>query len=116
MRTIADIIASFRATAAELEAAIAPTPGCSTVASHNWIVLDQYGQPCLFDVQHWAGKKFKATVIGKTLPNRANRWERDSAETLAKAVNGSAVFWQDATAAKAAEYRAHIELLEKEDA
>lgn len=112
MTTAADIIADFAKTAAELEAAVAPNPYCSTVASHNWIVLDQYGQPCLFDVQHWAGRQFKATVIGKTLPHRANRWEREAAETLAQAVNGTAVLWQDATAAKAAEYRAQIAELE----
>jgi hypothetical protein len=111
MTTTADLIANFAKTAAELEAAIAPNPYCSTIASHNWIVLDPYGQPCQFQTEREGGKT-RATVIGKTLPHRANRWERDAAETLAKAVGGTAALWQDATAAKVAECREQIAFLE----
>ena len=112
MTTTANIIAEFAAIAAELEAAIAPTPGCTTVASHNWIVLDCYGQPCEFSVERVGHKQHKATVTGKTLPHRANRWEREAAETLAAVVGGEAVYWQDAAAKKAAEYREQIAFLE----
>lgn len=106
MTTHADLIKTFTEAAEELEAAIAPTPGCTTISSHNWIVLDPYGQPCQFDVQHLGGKTSKATVVGKGMPHKVNRWEKKAAEEIAAQLGDCSIaFWQDAAAKKAAEYR-----------
>jgi hypothetical protein len=112
MTTAADLVKAFTAAAEELEAAIAPTPGCTMVSSHNWIVLDPYGQPCQFDVQHFGGKTRKATVIGKGMPHKVNRWEREAAAAIAAQIGDCSIaFWKDAAAAKAAEYRELIDFV-----
>jgi hypothetical protein len=112
MTTTADLIRTFTAAAEELEAAVSPTRGCTTVSSHNWIVLDPYGQPCQFDVEHLGGKTRKAIVVGKGMPHKVNRWEREAAATIAAQIGDCSIaLWQDATAAKAAEYRELIDFI-----
>lgn len=111
MTNYADIIKTFTEAAEELEAAIAPTHGCTVISSHNWIVLDPYGQPCKFDVQRLGGKTCKATVIGKGMPHKVSRWEKKAAEEIAAQLGDCSIaLWQDVTAQKAAEYRGMIEL------
>ena len=51
------LIADFRATAEEIEARLAPS-GCTVIASHNWIVIDDFG-PLTFTVTP-EGKKHRA--------------------------------------------------------
>lgn len=111
MNTHADIIKTFIEAAEELEAAIAPTTGCTVISSHNWIVLDPYGQPCKFDVQRIGGKTCKATVIGKGMPHKVSRWEKKAAEKIAAQLGDCSIaHWQDVTAKKAAEFRDMIKL------
>lgn len=112
MTITTDLIKTFTTAAEELEAAIAPTPGCATVSSHNWIVLDLYGQPCQFDVEHLGGKTRKATVIGKGMPHKVNRWEREAAAAIAEQIGDCSIaLWQDAAASKAVEYRELIDFV-----
>lgn len=93
------ILADLKATLAELESAVAPTKGCAMVEGQGWIVLDPYGQAMKFDT---TGKL--ATVTGKVLPHRANRWDRGAAQSIADQLGECTIaHWKSATAAKVKE-------------
>ena len=105
----ATLIADFRAAAAEIEARLAPS-ACATVASHNWIVLDDFG-PMIFTLTP-EGKKHRATCTGHGRAHKANRFTKADAERLARACNARAAFWADAAREEAATLRRHIVTLE----
>jgi hypothetical protein len=107
--TAATLIADFRAAADEIEAILAPT-ACATVASHNWIVVDDFG-PMTFTLT-LEGGKHRATCTGHGRAHKVNRFTREDAERLAQACNARAVFWRDAAEAEAATLRGHIATLE----
>ena len=105
----ATLIAAFRAAVDEIEARLAPS-ACATIASHNWIVLDDFG-PLTFTLAP-EGKKHRATCTGHGRAHKVNRFTRDDAERLARACNARAVFWADAAREEAATLRRHIATLE----
>ena len=105
----ATLIAEFRAAADEIEARLAPN-ACATIASHNWIVLDDFG-PLTFTLTP-EGKKHRATCTGHGRAHKVNRFTREDAERLAAACNARAAFWADAARAEAATLRGHIATLE----
>jgi hypothetical protein len=107
--TAATVIADFRAAADEIEAILAPS-ACATIASHNWIVLDDFG-PMSFTLTP-EGRKHRATCTGHNHAHKVNRFTRDDAERLAKACDARAMFWRDAAIAEAATLRRHIATLE----
>lgn len=103
------LIANFRAAAEEIEARLAPS-ACATIASHNWIVLDDFG-PLTFTLTQ-EGKKHRATCTGHGRAHKVNRFKRDDAERLARACSARAAFWADAAREEAATLRRHIATLE----
>ncbi|MCL7465548.1 hypothetical protein [Phaeovulum sp. NW3] len=105
----ATLIADFRAAADEIEARLAPS-ACATIASHNWIVIDDFG-PLTFTLTP-EGKKHRATCTGHGSAHKVNRFTRQDAERLAAACNARAVFWADAAREEAATLRSHIAALE----
>ncbi|WP_375568418.1 hypothetical protein ABWH93_12410 [Seohaeicola saemankumensis] len=105
----AALIANFRAAADEIEARLAPS-ACATIASHNWIVLDDFG-PLTFKLAP-EGKKHRATCTGHGSAHKVNRFTREDAEHLATACNARAAFWADAARGEAATLRSHIAMLE----
>jgi hypothetical protein len=107
--TIATLIADFRATAEEIEAHLAPS-ACATIASHNWIVVDNFG-PLTFTLTPEGGKH-RATCTGHGSAHKVNRFTREDAERLAAACDARAAFWADAAREEAATLRSHIATLE----
>jgi len=103
------LIAEFRAAADEIEARIAPT-ACATIASHNWIVIDEFG-PLTFTLTT-EGKKHRATCTGHGRAHKVNRFTQQDAERLARACKARAAFWADAAREEAATLRRHIATLE----
>ncbi|MGS4947787.1 hypothetical protein ACVDG3_20110 [Meridianimarinicoccus sp. RP-17] len=108
-QTAATLIADFSAALAEIEAILAPS-GCATIASHNWIVVDDFG-PLRFTLTPEGGKH-RATCTGHGRAHRVNRFTREDAERLAQACNARAMFWREAAEAEAATLRDHIATLE----
>ena len=80
----ATLIADFRAAAEEIEARLAPS-ACATIASHNWIVIDDFG-PMTFTLTP-EGKKHRATYTGHGRAHKVNRFTQHDAERLARACN-----------------------------
>jgi hypothetical protein len=110
MTTIAaTLIADFRAAAEEIEARLAPS-ACAMIASHNWIVIDDFG-PLTFTLTP-EGKKHCATCTGHGRAHKVNRFTREDAEHLARACKARATFWADAAREEAAMLRRHIATLE----
>jgi hypothetical protein len=107
--TAARLIAEFRATTEEIEARLAPS-ACATIASHNWIVLDEFG-PLTFTLTPEGGKH-RATCMGHGRAHKVNRFTKADAEHLAHACNARAAFWADAAREEAATLRRHIAALE----
>ncbi len=107
--TAATLIADFRAAAEEIEARLAPSP-CVTIASHNWIVIDDFG-PLTFTLTS-EGRKHRATCTGHGRAHKVNRFTREDAECLACACNARVAFWADAAREEAATLRSHIATLE----
>ena len=107
--TAATLIADFRAAAEEIEACLAPS-ACTVIASHNWIVIDDFG-PLSFTVTP-EGKKHRVTCTGHGRAHRVNRFTREDAEHLARACNARAAFWADAAREEATTLRSHIATLE----
>ena len=105
----ATLIADFRAAAEEIEARLAPS-ACATIASHNWIVIDDFG-PLKFELTPEDGKH-RATCTGHGSTHKVNRFTREDAERLAAACNARAAFWADAAREEAATLRRHIAALE----
>ena len=105
----ATLIADFRAAAEEIEARLAPS-ACATIASHNWIVIDDFG-PLTFTLTPEGGKH-RATCTGHGSAHRVNRFTKPDAERLARACNARAEFWADAAREEAATLRSHIATLE----
>ena len=105
----ANLIANFRAAAEEIEARLAPS-ACATIASHNWIVIDDFG-PLTFTLAP-EGKKHRATCTGHGRAHKVNRFTKADAERLARACNARAEFWADAAREEAATLRSHITTLE----
>lgn len=105
----AALIANFRAAAEEIEARLAPS-ACATIASHNWIVIDDFG-PLTFTLTPEGGKH-RATCTGHGSAHKVNRFAREDAERLAAACNARAAFWADAALEEAAALRSHIATLE----
>ena len=105
----ATLIADFRAAADEIEAHLAPSDS-ATIASHNWIVIDEFG-PLTFTLTPEA-KKHRATCTGHGRAHKVNRFTREDAERLATACNARAAFWADAAREEAAKFRRHIATLE----
>lgn len=105
----ATLIADFRTRADEIDRLLAPT-GCATIASHNWIVIDDFG-PLTFTLTP-EGKKHRATCSGHGSAHKVNRFTREDAERLATACNARAVFWADAAREEATTLRKHIETIE----
>src|SRR6056297_947837 len=103
------LIADFRATAEEIEARLEAS-ACAVIASHNWIVIDDFG-PLTFTVTP-EGKKHRATCTGYGRAHKVNRFTREDAERLAAACNARAAFWADAAREEAATLRRHIASLE----
>jgi hypothetical protein len=103
------LIADFRAAAEEIEARLAPS-ACAVIASHNWIVIDEFG-PLTFTVTP-EGKKHRATCTGHGRAHRVNRFTREDAERLAAACSARAAFWADAAREEAVTLRSHIVTLE----
>ena len=107
--TTAKLIADFRTAAEEIEARLAPS-ACATIASHNWIVIDDFG-PLTFTLTPEGGKH-RATCTGHGSAHRVNRFIKADAERLAAACNARAAFWADASREEAATLRSHIATLE----
>ena len=105
----ATLIADFRSAAEEIEARLAPS-ACATIASHNWIVIDDFG-PLKFELTPEGGKH-RATGTGHGSAHKVNRFTREDAERLAVACNACAAFWADAAREEAATLRNHIAALE----
>jgi hypothetical protein len=105
----ATLIADFRAAAEEIEARLAPG-ACATIASHNWIVIDDFG-PLTFALAP-EGDKHRATCTGHGRAHKVNRFTQQDAEHLARACNARAAFWADAAREEAATLRSHIATLE----
>ena len=105
----ATLIAEFRAAADEIEARLAPS-ACATIASHNWIVLDDFGS--LTFTLTPEGKTHRATCTGHGRAHKVNRFTKPDAERLARACNARAAFWADAARHEAATLRRHIATLE----
>ncbi|WP_430463605.1 hypothetical protein [Tabrizicola sp.] len=105
----ATLIAEFRAAVDEIEARLAPS-ACATIASHNWIVIDDFG-PLAFTLTP-EGRKHRATCTGHGRAHKVNRFTREDAERLAAACNARAAFWTDAAHEEAATLRRHIAALE----
>ena len=105
----ATLIADFRAAADEIDRLLAPT-GCATIASHNWIVIDDFG-PLTFTLTPKGGKH-RATCTGHGPTHKVNRFTKADAERLARACNARAAFWVDAAREEAATLRSHIAALE----
>ena len=105
----ATLIADFRSAAEEIEARLAPS-ACATIASHNWIVIDDFG-PLTFTLAP-EGTKHRATCTGHGSAHKVNRFTREDAERLAAACNARAAFWADAAREEAATLRNHIAALE----
>jgi hypothetical protein len=103
------LIANFRAAAEEIEARLAPS-ACATIASHNWIVIDDFG-PLTFTLTP-EGKKHRATCTGHGSAHKVNRFIREDAECLTAACNARDAFWADAALEEAAALRSHIATLE----
>jgi hypothetical protein len=107
--TAATLIADFRAAAEEIEARLAPS-ACAMIASHNWIVIDDFG-PLTFTLTP-EGKKHRATCTGHGRAHKVNRFTREDAEHLARACKARAAFWADAARGEAAVLRRQIAMLE----
>ena len=105
----ATLIADFRAAADEIEARLAPS-ACATIASHNWIVIDDFG-PMTFTLTPEGGKH-RATCTGHGRAHKVNRFTQQDAERLARACNACAAFWADAAREEAATLRNHIAALQ----
>lgn len=105
----AALIADFRTRADEIERILAPT-ACATVASHNWIVVDDFG-PMTFKVTA-EGKAHRATCDGHGSAHKVNRFTREDAERLALACKARVAFWADAAREEAETLRCHIATLE----
>jgi len=105
----APLIADFRSAAEEIEARLAPS-ACAVIASHIWIVIDEFG-PLTFTVTP-EGKKHRATCKGHGRAHKVNRFTREDAEHLAAACSARAAFWADAAREEAATLRSHIATLE----
>lgn len=105
----ATLIADFRSAAEEIEARLAPS-ACATIASHNWIVIDDFG-PLKFELTPEGGKH-RATGTGHGSAHKVNRFTKADAERLARACNARAAFWADAAREEAATLRNHIAALE----
>ena len=105
----ATLIADFRNAAEEIEARLAPS-ACATIASHNWVVIDDFG-PMTFTLAP-EGTKHRATCTGHGSAHKVNRFTRQDAERLAAACNARAAFWTDAAREEAATLRSHIATLE----
>ena len=103
------LIADFRAAAEEIEARFAPS-ACATIASHNWIVIDDFG-PLTFTLAPQGGKH-RATCTGHGRAHKVNRFTKADAEHLARVCNARAAFWADAAREEAATLRRHIATLE----
>ena len=107
--TATTLIANFRAAAEEIEARLAPS-ACATIASHNWIVIDEFG-PLTFTLAA-EGRKHRATCTGHGCAHKVNRFTKADAEHLARACNAHAAFWADAAREEAATLRRHMAALE----
>lgn len=103
------LMADFHSAAEEIEARLAPS-ACATIASHNWIVIDDFG-PLTFTLAP-EGKKHRATCTGHGSAYKVNRFTREDAERLAAACNARAAFWADAAREEAATLRNHIAALQ----
>ena len=104
----ATLIANFRAAAEEIEARLAPS-ACASIASHNWIVIDDFG-PLTFTLTPEGGKH-RATCTGHGSAHKVNRFTKADAERLAAACNARAESWADAAREEAATLRSHITTL-----
>jgi hypothetical protein len=105
----AALIADFRTSAEEIESLLAPS-ACATIASHNWIVIDDFG-PLKFELTR-EGTATRATCTGHGRAHKVNRFNREDAERLAAACDARAFFWADAAREEAATLRRHITTLE----
>jgi len=105
----APLIADFRTAAEEIEARLAPS-ACATIASHNWIIIDDFG-PLTFALTPEGGKH-RATCTGHGSAHKVNRFTKADAERRAAACNARAAFWADAAREEAAALRSHIATLE----
>ena len=105
----ATLIADFRAAADEIEARLTPS-ACATIASHNWIIIDNFG-PMTFTLTPEGGKH-RATCTGHGRAHKVNRFTKADAEHLARACNARVAFWADAAREEAATLRRHIAALE----
>ena len=85
--TTSTLIANFRAAAEEIEARLAPS-ACAMIASHNWIVIDDFG-PMTFMLTPEGGKH-RATCTGHGRAHKVNRFTKADAEHLAQACNARA--------------------------
>lgn len=103
--TLNDLIERFTTRANEIERAVAAT-GCSTVASHNWIVVDDFGA-LKFKLTP-EGKKKRAVCTGHSGAHKVNRFTREDAQRLAKACDARAVFWEEAAKEELESLRAHL--------
>ena len=102
---IKNLIDQFTTRADEIERAIAPT-GCAVVASHNWIVVDDFGA-MTFELTP-EGKKKRAVCNGHGSAHKVNRFTSEDAQRLARACDARAVFWKDAAKEELDSLRAHI--------
>jgi hypothetical protein len=105
----ATLMADFRSAAEVIEARLAPS-ACATIASHNWIVIDDFG-PLTFTLTP-EGRKHRAACTGHGRAHKVNRFTKADAEHLAHACNARAAFWADAAREEAATLRSHIATLE----
>jgi len=100
-----DLSDRFTTRANEVERASAPT-SCSIIASHNWVVVDDFG-PMTFTLTP-EGKKHRAVCTGYDSAHKVNRFTREDAQRLAKACDARAVFWKDAATEELESLRAQI--------
>ena len=67
---------------------------CSTISSHNFIVVDDFG-PLMFKGEEVDAGKFKFTAIGHATSTGANRFRKEDAIILAEACKAKIMFWED---------------------
>lgn len=87
----------FQDDADALARALQPCTACATVEGQAFVVVGALG-PLRFDVTRKGPREWHAVASGLGLAHQVNRFDRDAAETLAKATGGTARHWRDAAA------------------
>jgi ribonuclease HI len=105
----AQIIAELQAPVQALEAALATRKGSTSLCSHSWVVVDQYGYARCFEVDE---NKLASLLQGSKLAFEADRFTKKDAQTLAASIGGVAMTWWKATEAELASCKSLLDLVQ----